>query len=115
MRTIRANQQNDMVLNAAGNVAFASDLAAIAQCARSAAQAQLGEMIYAMDEGVRSFGTVWDQYLPAQFEASVRRAIMGVSGVIAVPALSSERVGDSLTYRAVISTVFGEGAVDGSI
>lgn len=105
---------NDLYLGPDGNIARASALAAVTQAAQQAAQTQLGEMIYATDEGVPYFGTVW-QGKPnrAQFEAFLRRTLLRVVDVLEVQSLSTSVQNNALTYRAVIRTTFGTGLING--
>jgi hypothetical protein len=112
--TLAVNERNDLFVGADGNLARASDLAAIMQAAQHAAQTQLGEMIYAADQGVPNFEVVWNGTPNrSQFDAFLRRAILSVDGVQQIQQLDISSSGNGLSYRAVIQTVFGMAVLNG--
>lgn len=112
--SLAVNAQNDLHLGADGNLARTSDLDAVMQAAQHAAQTMLGEMIYAVDRGVPNFEVVWNgsPNLP-QFDAFLRRAILSVDGVQQIQELTVSRAANTLTYRAVIQTVYGTAVLNG--
>lgn len=115
MRSFRINDKNDLVLDSLGNLAVVDGLAAIQQNCVTVMQAQLGEMVYAIDKGIPTLQTIWDRYDPGQFEAAARAAIRSVEGVVGVEEFAAEQVGDVLTYTAKIQTTFGRVAVTGAL
>lgn len=104
---------NDLALNTAGDLYVLEGLAAIAANARTAVQAQRGEMIYRMRRGMPTAQTAWSRYSPEQFKAALRATLLRVTGVRAVNALVVRRVGDVLRYTATLSTEVGELQIDG--
>jgi len=117
MRTFQTNANNDLFIAPNGNLSIIVDAQgdpqAIAQCCKTAVQAQLGEMLYAADQGVPMMATAFNAYLPAQFEAAARSAIMSVQGVLRVTGFTVQRVGEAFTYSATIQTIYGQGTVNG--
>lgn len=111
MISIRANERRDIGLGADGNLAFVTDLEAVIQNCVTAMSAQMGEMIYAMTDGVPTLTSIWDKYNPAQFEAAGRRTLRRVDGVQEVVTFTVTREGDTLQYSAVIKTIYGIAAI----
>jgi hypothetical protein len=114
-RTFATDSNNDLVLDRAGALTILVDIEAVAADCRTAIQAQLGEMMFAVDQGMPMFATAWNDYNPAQFEAAARVIMLGVPGVLSVDAFAVERVGESLRYTATIRTAYGEAALNGGL
>jgi len=112
-RTFLSDERNDLYLDRDGGLAMDSGLAGVAANCRTAIQAQLGEMIFAMDEGMPTLATAWDNYNPVQFEAAARMILRSVPDVLEVPSFTVERAGGVLRYTARIRTAFGETSVNG--
>lgn len=108
--TFSVNAQNDIYLDALGNIAFAYDLTAITQQCAQAAKTLLGEMIYNVNQGIPYFQTLWVG-VPSvgQYTAALRTAFLAVGGVIEVVSLITSQVNNTLTYTAVIRTIYGSG------
>jgi hypothetical protein len=113
-QTIAVDKNNDMYIDANGNLAIVFGLQATLQACAQAAKAQLGEMVLATDQGIPYFQQVWIG-VPnlQQFEAALRSAFLGVSGVIEVVSLSLSQTSNTLSYTAVIRTIYGAGAING--
>jgi len=112
--TVAVDDKNDLFIGADGSLALFSGLPAVTQNCEHAAKTQRGEMIYAVDEGLPNFETIWNgSPNRLQFEAFMREALEGVQDVIEVSELVSVVVGDELQYRADISTTYGTGTVNG--
>lgn len=115
MRSFRVDDNNDMVLDSLGNFAFVDGLEAIQQNCVTAMKAQLGEMVYAYDEGVPTMATVWDNFDPAQFEAAARQVLLSVVGVAGIRSFNVVQEDDVVTYSAVIISDVGETTVTGGV
>lgn len=114
MLALSVDANNDLYLLADGNLALARDLAACIQACAQAVKAQAGEMIYAIDQGVPNFRTIWNGAPNLlQFEAAVRRALLAVPGVTSVAALTSRLDGERVVYSATIQTIYGVGSLNG--
>lgn len=104
---------NDLFIASDGNLARASGLAAVLQAAEHAAKTLLSEMMYATDQGIPAFETVWSGSPKlAQFEAYMRRALLAVENVTDVTALTAATSGDALSYAATIHTTYGAGTIN---
>lgn len=110
MRTFEIDANNDLVLNAAGNLSVLTSLQAIAQNTRTAMQAMRGEMQYAITAGMPMRETAFDRYNETQFEVAARAVILSVEGVLAVTEFRAINGGGTLRYTATISTT--EGTID---
>ena len=106
------NSNNDIFIGLDGVLNVSSDLDAVLQDCATAAKAQLGEMVFSIDQGVPNFQTVWESATNvAQFEAFLRRAILRVKGVTEIKSLSIVVQNNTLFYTAEIVTVYGQGAI----
>lgn len=113
-RTLTVDSNNDIFIAANGSLAISDGLVAVMQAAQQAAQTQLGEMVFAVDEGIPNFAAVWNGAPNlSQFEAYLRRAITAVDGVTAVDSLTTTVEGGALSYAATIQTIYGPGVLNG--
>lgn len=114
MRTLAVDAKNDLYIGRDGALAVATDLEAVMQAAQQAAQTQLGEMQYAIDEGIPNFSAVWGGAANiAQFEAYLRRTLLAVEGVRRIVALTTSTAENRLSYAVTLETDFGQGAING--
>lgn len=107
MRTLAVNDSIDIYLTDAGSLALATGLDAVRMSCEEAVRAIRGEMLYAADEGLPVFETVFLQTLLPQFEAAARAAIRAVPEVVAVDSFAASVAGDVLSYTASIRSTFG--------
>lgn len=111
-RMLAVDERNDLYIANDGRLAVNRNLLAVMQAAQHAAQAQLGEMVLAVDEGVPNFQTVWrDAANVAQFEAYVRRAILAVEGVTEVREFGVVVRDNRVIYSATIVSIYGSGVL----
>lgn len=114
MRVIAVDENNDLYIGADGSLAMATGLDAVMQAAQQAAQTQLGEMQYAVDQGLPNFATVWNGAANlSQFEAALRRTILAVNHVTGIQDLTVAVANNALSYVATIQTDYGRGALNG--
>lgn len=113
MRSFATDSTNDLFVSGRG-LAWASDLQAVLNVAKHAAQAILGEMVLAKDQGMPYFETVWvGGPSSAAFEAAFRQRIARIDGVLEIASLETRQVGDAMRYSATIVTTYGTGALNG--
>lgn len=113
MRSFSSDENNDLYI-AGRNLAISSDLQAVLEVAKHAAQAILGEMVFAKTQGMPYFETVWaGNPTSAPFEAAFRERIVEIEGVESIASLEVSQVGDAMQYRAEIVTVYGTGVLNG--
>lgn len=113
-RVLAVDSNNDIYISATGSLATATALTATMQAVQQAVQAQLGEMMYAVDQGVPSFQTVWNGAPNrSQFEAYLRRTILAVPNVTGIESLTISRANNKLSYVAIIQTIYGPGVLNG--
>lgn len=115
MRSLANNANNDLVLNRSGNLAFVTDIDAVAQNTRTAMQAQRGEMVYQVNDGMPTRATAFDRFNPAQFEAAARAVIMAVEGVESILSFSARKVDDVVVYETEIQTIYGTTVVTNGV
>lgn len=110
---VAVDSNNDIFVGPDGSLATAAGLLAVLQACEHAAKTQAGEMVYAVDQGLPNFATIWNgSPQRSQFEAFLRRALLAVPDVLEVRELNTEVSGGVLSYRAVIKTIYGTGAVN---
>lgn len=112
MRTFATTETNDFFVTGRSLV-FAADIDAVLLVCRHAAQAILGEMVFAQDQGMPYFETVWvGAPTTAPFEAAFRARIAQVPGVTGIEELITEQIGDRMRYSATINTIYGTGVIN---
>lgn len=112
MITIATTTNNDLVLNAEGNLSLIRDLPAVLQTAEHLAYTLAGEMVLALTQGVPFWATAFGPTPNiAQFEAFLRQRILECPDVIDVQDLSAQQDGETLLYTATIVTIYGTGVI----
>jgi len=115
-RTIAVDSNNDIFVGPDGSLAIATARDAVLHCCAQAAKTQLGEMIYAVDQGLPNFEAVWNGAPnTGLFEAYLRRTLQDVPDVTGVDSVTIDATGGALTYVATIKTIYGPGAINGSV
>jgi hypothetical protein len=113
-RTLAVDDTNDIFIGPDGALSVVTDLQAVLFACAQAVQAQLGEMMLAVDEGMPNFQTIWNGAPNlVQFEAYLRRTLTAVEGVNSVETVTIEVGGRALRYVATIATIYGPGVVNG--
>jgi hypothetical protein len=107
LKSLATNQRNDLFINADGSLALARDIEAVKQDCQHAMQAQLGEMVFALDRGMPTRDLVWHDTNLVQFEAYARQTLRAVGGVVDVTAFEVAIEDNALRYSVTIQTVFG--------
>lgn len=114
MRVFKADSNNDIHFDDYGKLAIATGQDAVMQACEHAVKAQLGEMMYAADEGMPNFKVIWNgQPNIPQFIAALKRRIEGVTGVIQASDITASASNNVLTYSATIQTIYGEAYLNG--
>lgn len=114
MRTLSVDPDNDIFVGPSGALSVSTALEAVLQACAHAAKAQLGEMMFAVDEGLPNFAVVWNGAPNLnQFDAYLRRTLSQVEGVTSVEDVEVEAAAGVVTYRATIRTIYGLGALNG--
>lgn len=113
-RVFAVDVDNDLYIGENGNLAINTDLLAVMQACAHKVKAQFAEMVLQTQQGVPNFQLIW-KGAPnlLQYESYLRAAILEVDGVIEVTQLETAVVESDVRYRAVIRTVYGEGAING--
>lgn len=114
--TFAISDKNDFVFGSDGNLLIVTGLQAVLMACKGAAQAQLGEMVLAVNQGVPNFNTVWNGSPNLQqFSTALRTILLQVPGVLDILELEVLPSGDNLFYRAVILADDGSGELQGTI
>lgn len=113
-KVIAINDQNDIYLDNTNNIAIATGALAVQQAAQTATLAQLEEMILFTLRGMPARQAVWvgsPNY--AVYQAAVVSAIQSIYGVNAVTSITVSQQGDTLSYVAIIDSIYGELTING--
>lgn len=111
-RTLAVDQSNDIYVGPDGNIAQATGLTAVLQACAEAAKAQLGEMIYAVDQGLPNFDALWNGSPNLrQYEAYLRANLLTVPDVIGIESVTIAQAGNAVVYTVVIQTIYGNGTL----
>lgn len=112
--TVSVDLSNDIFIGPDGSLALRSGLLAVMQACEHAAKTLLGEMVFAVDEGLPNFETIWNgSPQRGQFEAHLRRALLAVPDVTEVSELNTVVSNNELSYSATIKTTYGPGNLNG--
>ena len=118
VQTFAVNSDNDLYIDAQGNLAIVYDLQAVLQACKQAALTLLGEMVLQTNQGIPYQTAIWVGVpnIPA-FEGALRSswlAIQGVTGVVSLvtsigpyTSLGTTVPITALSYSATIDTIFG--------
>lgn len=116
MITFQSNVNNDLVVSSAKSLSLIGGVESVAQTARQHMQARRLEMFLAADRGMPFDPLAWSGAPNvAQFEAAGRVTLLQVPDVIGVPSFTAQLDGDTLSYIAVIQTIYGEATISGSL
>lgn len=115
MTSIATNANNDIYLDATGNLAMVSGINAVQQDCEHAMKTQVGECILQTTYGVPTMETVWLEWKPKQFEAAARALLLTVPDVIQVTSFTITRSGNVANYTADIESTYGPLAIQGTL
>ncbi len=105
---------NDIYLTENGNISLSTDLQCVLENCSQAARTLLGEMVLNTNAGIPYFQVVWVGVPNTQqFTAALRLAFLAVTGVVEVISLMTTQIDNTLSYNAVIRTIYGSGAING--
>lgn len=111
--TFQVDDKNDLLMTS-GTLTMATGVNAVLLVCEHAAQAILGEMVFATNDGMPYFETVWTgNPTTAPFEAAFRLRIPRIEGVESIEELTTEQVDGRMAYYAVINTIYGQGQING--
>ncbi|PPA72664.1 hypothetical protein C4E15_29420 [Achromobacter spanius] len=114
MISFQTDDDNDFVTLPNGNLAMVTDRQAVAQEAKHFAATARAEMIHAYDEGIPFLREAFSkQPNLAQFEASLRRRLLGTPDVTGIVSLTIQIEGETLKYTATLQTSYGTVTING--
>lgn len=104
--TIQTDANNDMFIDGTGNIAMATGVLALQQTCEHAMKAQLGEMFLVPLQGLPTLSDVWRDQNFIKFEATARKTLTAIDGVIRVVSFTMSVSADVFTYVTQILTVY---------
>lgn len=113
-KTFALNENNDIFIDANGNLSIVEGIEAVAFVCKNVAQTRLDEMIYEQGEGLPYFESVFNGTPNLErFRSQLRKSLLEVSGVLRVLSIVLNLERDVLFYEANILTDFGEITING--
>lgn len=113
MITFYTNDKNDIYLNTAGRIDMKTDIYAVLQACRNAAQTLLGELVLQGNVGIPNFQLIWSGSPNLiQYENALRTTFLGIQNVDDVTELDVFVENNVLKYNATIKTIYGEGSIN---
>lgn len=114
MQTISINQNNDIFIDANGNIALTNDLKALSDVCKNKVLTTLGEPQYNQLNGVPYFETVFcDVAKPDLFQTAVIETIEQTEHVVRVTEFNYSQNNNILSYSLKIISDFGEILLNG--
>ena len=115
MSTFQTDNNNGFAVENHQLVLLPSGLEAVRTSVQSEIRVLRGEDRYSTGRGLPNFETIWEGTPDiVQFEVTLRVTVLGVEGVTGFSEFSAVTEGDVLSYRARVSTVFGDFFIQGS-
>lgn len=107
-QTFSTNQNNDIFLNAEGNLSISTGIQAVADACASIAKTQLGEMMFEIGQGLPNFQTVWKGNPNIRlWQSYLQTSLQNVAGVTSVDNIELDIENNVLSYVATITTIYG--------
>lgn len=107
---------NDLFLGLDGNLVLSTGLNAVLYSCQNISQTVSGECVLQTTRGIPDFETVWAGTPNlSQWEIALRSALLSVDGVLDIVSVILDRQSDIFSYTVTISTVYGEGAINGLV
>lgn len=114
MRIFAVDANNDLCIGPDGHMAVNTGLDAFKQACGHAMQAVLGEMVFAQERGLPYEEAIWSGARNLRlFEDESRKTLGKIPGSKGVTEFECGVEENTLQYRAVIRSVYGEVAVGG--
>jgi hypothetical protein len=113
-QTFGQNASGDIYLGPDGNLVVLSGINAVAAACRTATLAQLGEMVLATTQGIPNFSAIWTGTPEYNiWKSYILSTLQNVNGVQAVNSLTLSVDGNTISYTANITTIYGSTTVNG--
>ena len=114
MQTIAINSDNDIYINAAGNLVIKTDLNAMGDIITNKSQTNINELLYNTEKGIDFFNTIFaSPYYPDLFQVEVTAQIEDTDAVQKITNFSFEENDGIFSYMAKIQTDYGVIALNG--
>lgn len=114
MITIGINDNNDIYLDAEGNLAVKKDLDAMGDIFINKAETNRGELIYDDEKGIDFFNTIFSSpCYPDLFQTQLMSELENTEETQGVTGFTFETSGGVYGYRAKIQTSYGQVTLNG--
>lgn len=116
VQTLQLNANNDLQLDASGNLVMLSGVDAVAAACNTAAQTQLGECVLATGQGLPNFQAIWigvPDY--AIWQTYLENTLLNVPGVASVASIKLTQNNGVLNYVAEINSIYGPVTISGGL
>lgn len=114
MKTIATNDNNDIFIDAGGNIAIYSDIAALANISKNAVLTNSAELEFNTEKGIPYMETVFSDNVNTDiFQANIIRTLEALEGVERVSSFTYELKDGIYSYSVQIITELGTVVVNG--
>ncbi len=114
MKTIATDNNNDIYVDAGGNIAITSNSEALANISKNAVLTNSGELSFNKKKGVPYMETLFaDRANTDMFQANIIKTLEELDGVIRVSSFFYEIKNGIYSYEAKIITEFGTVVLNG--
>lgn len=110
------NENNDIYATPTNRLALKIDIDAVLQLCKHVVETRLGEVFFDRTIGIDYLGLVFtgSANLPA-FEADIRSQVTQLDGVRSIVDFTYTVRGGVVDYIMTVSTIYGEGVVNGNV
>lgn len=114
MKTIATDDNNDLFINAEGNIKISDDLDALANISKNAVLVNQGELEYNQQKGIPYLETIFtDNVNTDMFQANIIQTLEALDGVERVSAFSFDIKDGVYSYRVEEITEYGTVVLNG--
>lgn len=110
------NENSDLFIGPDGNLAIITGLEAVQQLVEHRTKTQLGEMIFATNQGIPNEEITWNGAPNLQqLEIAIRTTITNTPDVITINEFNIQQINDTVVYNVIFETTFGQAAINGQL
>ena len=114
MKTIAINKENDIYLDANGNLAIKTDLEALGDILINKSETNKGELLFNQPKGIDFFNTIFSNpAYPSLFQNQLLNQLENTQSVIQINDFTAKTAKDVYSYTANIQSEYGELTLNG--
>ena len=114
MKTLGINDNNDIYIDATGNITVKEDIYALADISKNKVLTNMGELQYNTPEGIPYFNTMFcDHPDVVLFQASIINTLEKTENIKKVSNFDYKQNGDVFSYTVTENTAYGDIKING--